>query len=124
MPTISAIQSAQNGMSYERLRLEAAARNIAGASVPVPAGQAVSSWSVELTSNISARVRKQSAAEKLVRQPGHPLADAEGMVRYPAIEIVDEMTAMMAASRGYEANIRSFNLARGMMMSAMSIGSK
>ena len=45
-------------------------------------------------------------------------------MRYPAVDLVQEMTTLMSASRGYEANVRSFNLLRGMMLHALEIGAK
>ncbi len=130
MPTISALENARSGMTFERLRLEAAGLNISGANVPIPAGKSGTSWKVAAftagsgATNAAPRMDAMSGAEKSVHQPGHPMADADGMVRYPDIDMVEEMTSMMAASRGYEANIRSFNLVRGMMLNALTIGSK
>jgi flagellar basal-body rod protein FlgC len=136
MPVESVLENARNGMVYERSRLDAASRNIAGANVPVSVGGAAKAWRIDPasadfgrrigddTSSRGVRIQQQPAAERLVLDPGHPMADADGMVRYPAIDMVEEMTAMMTASRGYEANVRSFNLLRGMMMRALEIGAK
>jgi flagellar basal-body rod protein FlgC len=54
--------------------------------------------------------------------PNHPLADADGNVRYPDTELVDQMTSLISASRGYEANVRAFNLLRNMVMRSLEIG--
>ena len=71
------------------------------------------------------RVQKDfPVATHAVHDPGNPLADADGMVRYPEMDLVDEMTALMTASRGYEANVRAFNLLRGMVVKAFEIGAK
>jgi len=45
-------------------------------------------------------------------------------VAMPNINPVDEMLAMMTATRAYEANIRTLNAARTMAMRALEIGSK
>ena len=50
--------------------------------------------------------------------------DKAGMVRYPAVDMVEEMTTLMTASRGYEANVRAFNFLRGMLQRAIEIGGK
>src|SRR5687768_8361571 len=42
---------------------------------------------------------------RLVHSPGHALADAEGMVRMPDIDLGDQMTQLMIAQRGYQANL-------------------
>jgi flagellar basal-body rod protein FlgC len=38
--------------------------------------------------------------------------------------MVNEMTTLMTASRGYEANVRSFNFLRNMLLRAIEIGAK
>lgn len=45
-------------------------------------------------------------------------------MHYPAVDMVGEMTTLLTASRGYEANVRSFNVLRGMLLRAMEIGAK
>ena len=45
------------------------------------------------------------AAGRLVHDPTHPLADAQGMVRYPDMDMGDQMTQLMVAQRGYQANL-------------------
>ncbi len=61
---------------------------------------------------------------RTVHDPGHPFADADGRVHYAATDLVHEMTTLMTASRGYEANVRAFNLLRGMVLRALEIGAK
>ncbi|WP_237226831.1 flagellar basal body rod protein FlgC [Rubinisphaera sp. JC750] len=46
---------------------------------------------------------------RLVYEPGHPDANAEGYVAYPAINMVTEFVNAMEASRAYEANVVSFS---------------
>jgi flagellar basal-body rod protein FlgC len=50
------------------------------------------------------------------------LADADGQVHYPEVDLVGEMTTLMAANRGYEANVRALNLLRSMVLKALEIG--
>jgi flagellar basal-body rod protein FlgC len=47
------------------------------------------------------------SAEPLRRvyEPDNPMADAEGMVYYPNVNQVAEMTDMMSASRAFETNV-------------------
>jgi len=66
-------------------------------------------------------VEDPASAYKLVHDPGHPLADEEGYVKYPDIEIVNEMVDMMAASRAYEANAVAISAARNMAETALDI---
>lgn len=131
MPVESVLQAARDGLSYERLRLDAASRNIAAANVPVPTGQAATQWQVDAAPADFGRVmtgaetlEQHPSATREVHDPGHPMADAAGQVRYPDTDMVREMTTLMTASRGYEANVRSFNLLRSMMLRALEIGAK
>ena len=55
-------------------------------------------------------------------EPGNPLADAEGMVRRPDIDLGEQMVYMQVAQRGYQANIKTFERAREAYEAALSIG--
>jgi flagellar basal-body rod protein FlgC len=68
-----------------------------------------------------ARVQADGRPARLVYNPGHPDADANGMVAMPDINIHGEMVDMIAASRSYEANLAVVKNARTMAMQALSI---
>jgi flagellar basal-body rod protein FlgC len=57
-----------------------------------------------------------------VYAPDHPDADPEGIVYYPNVNTMEEMVNLITASRTYEANVTSINVARGMMNKALEIG--
>ncbi|MCA1986150.1 MAG: flagellar basal body rod protein FlgC [Desulfovibrio sp.] len=59
---------------------------------------------------------------KRVYEPGHPDADNEGYVNYPDINVVEEMTNLMAVSRSYEANTASIETAKSMFQKALLLG--
>ena len=61
---------------------------------------------------------------RLVYQPGHADADANGMVAMPNINIYEEMVDLMAASRSYEANLDAVKTARSMALQTLSIGKR
>jgi flagellar basal-body rod protein FlgC len=58
---------------------------------------------------------------KLVYEPGHPDADANGFVKMPNINPVTEMMDMMTAARAYESNVTSIESAKSMIRSALKI---
>ncbi len=58
---------------------------------------------------------------RLVYDPDHPDADANGYVRYPNINIVVEMVDMITASRAYEANAMAIESAKTMAKKALEI---
>ena len=54
-------------------------------------------------------------------EPGHPDADAEGMVRYPNVNPVLEMVDLTEASRSYEANVAVVRSVRTMGQAALDM---
>lgn len=54
-------------------------------------------------------------------EPNHPDANEEGMVRYPDIDMVKEMTRMVSANRLYEANLSSIEAEKEIMRRSMNI---
>ena len=59
---------------------------------------------------------------RLVSDPTNPMADADGMVRYPDVDMGDQMTQLMIAQRGYQANLSVIDRARDAYLQALSIG--
>lgn len=59
---------------------------------------------------------------RLVYDPNNPLADANGLVQYPAIDMVDQMTNLIIAQRAYQANVTVFERARDAYLRALEIG--
>lgn len=55
-------------------------------------------------------------------EPDHPLANEEGMVFYPNVSPVAEMTDMMSASRAFETNVEVLSRIRGMQQSLLKLG--
>jgi len=68
------------------------------------------------------RISKDTRPPRLVYNPSHPDANAEGMVAMPDINIHEEMVDMIASSRSYEANLAVVKNARAMAMEDLSIG--
>jgi flagellar basal-body rod protein FlgC len=58
----------------------------------------------------------------MVYEPGHPDANADGMVAMPNINIHEEMADLISASRTFEANLSVVKNARAMALQALSIG--
>jgi len=63
-----------------------------------------------------------SAEGRLVHQPDHPLADAEGYVRYPDIDLGEQMTNLLMAQRGYQANLAVVERATNAYQAALQLG--
>ena len=59
--------------------------------------------------------------DRMVYDPTHPDADANGYVHYPNIDAVKEMVDMIAASRAYQANVTAISESRAMGNAAMNL---
>ncbi|ROR34907.1 flagellar basal body rod protein FlgC [Inmirania thermothiophila] len=70
---------------------------------------------------VAAVVESQAPPEKRY-DPGHPLADAQGYVYLPRIEVVEEMADMISASRSYEASVEVFNTAKELALRTLALG--
>lgn len=55
-------------------------------------------------------------------EPNHPDANEEGYVAYPNVNLMEEMTNMIQASRSYEANVQAIQATKDMALSALEIG--
>ncbi|GHT69943.1 flagellar basal-body rod protein FlgC [Spirochaetia bacterium] len=153
MGIFNSINIAATGMSAQRLRNDVIADNIANASTtrtaeggpyrrsrvimrPRAEGPAWRSPFLpeSMDSGIGKGVRvlevqKDYATEnKLVYDPTHPDAiktgPRQGYVEMPNVDIVTEMTDMIAASRAYEANASIIDGAKAMFQQALNIGSR
>jgi flagellar basal-body rod protein FlgC len=59
---------------------------------------------------------------RVVYEPDHPLADENGNVRYPDINLSDQMGQLMMAQRAYQANLAIVDRARDAYQSAIQLG--
>jgi flagellar basal-body rod protein FlgC len=71
-----------------------------------------------------ARAEFGSGAGRLVYDPTHPLADAEGYVKYPDIDLGDQMTELLMAQRGYQANLAVVERATNAYQAALQLGKR
>ena len=59
---------------------------------------------------------------KMVYDPKNPHANAEGYVTMPNVNVVEEMTNMISASRSYQANVEVLNTAKTLMVKTLTLG--
>jgi flagellar basal-body rod protein FlgC len=145
MGVFNVLGTAGSALTAQRLRMDVTASNIANAeSTNTPRGgpykrervvfqpmRAGASSSIEAQSGNGTEglrgVQVQGIIEdqsppRLVYDPGHPDADADGNVAYPNVDLVTEMTDMLSASRAYEANITVINASKNMAQRAIDLG--
>lgn len=71
--------------------------------------------------NVAAVVEDQSPM-KQVYDPKNPLADEKGYVTMPNVNVVEEMTNMLSASRSFQANVEMMNTAKTMVQRTLTLG--
>lgn len=59
---------------------------------------------------------------KLVYDPTHPDANAEGYVEMPNVDLIKEMSDAMAANQALSANITAFNVLKQVVAKGLEIG--
>lgn len=137
------------GMSVERMRVDAAALNLAHANTLLPAdgtgyqpvkvvaragpgaapegpfarqvGQLLAGDLFGL-SMPQATLEPADASPRQLYEPGNPFADEKGFVRYPGVDAAAEMVTLMSAMRAYEANVAAMNTSRTLALKAIDIG--
>jgi len=58
---------------------------------------------------------------RLVFDPSHPDANADGYVAYPNVNVVQEMVDLIAVTRAYEANASALQSTKAMIQKALEI---
>lgn len=139
---ISSLASTTGALDAERTRLQVIAQNIANANTtrgldggPYRRQQVVfetvlhqartqnGGMETSAVPRVS-RVVEDARLGPTIYQPGHPDADANGMVQLPNVNLYEEMADMIVASRTYDANVAVFKNSRSLAMQALSIGKR
>jgi flagellar basal-body rod protein FlgC len=127
--TFDAIGIAGSALTVHRKWLDAISDNLANVNDAAPtSGPAFQARFIEAqagpgTSGVYVKSTPQgSAAGRMVYEPTNPVADAQGYVRYPDIDLNEQMGSLIMAQRGYQANAQVVDRARTMYESALQIG--
>lgn len=124
---------AGSAMTAQAQRLNVVASNLANAeSASGPDGKPYRARQVVFSTELmgaaqSAGVRVTGIIEdpaplKQVYQPGHPMADDQGYVTMPNVNVVEEMVNMISASRAYQNNVETLNTAKTLLAKTLTIG--
>jgi flagellar basal-body rod protein FlgC len=133
--TLNGINATSSALAAERIRMEVISQNIANANTTHDvdgkpyqrqqvAFEKVLNQQQGLDGAIVARIEKDHRSPNLVFNPGHPDADANGMVATPNINIHEEMTDMIVSSRAFEANLAVVRNARSMALQTLALGKR
>jgi flagellar basal-body rod protein FlgC len=148
MSSFKVFDIAGSGMSAESVRLNTVASNLANASsvsgdptqvyqAKHPVFQSVQSLGAAAlgSAGVAGRLSEQASASVKVSgiststaapeqryDPGNPLANSDGYVYGSNVNVVEEMTDMISASRSYQNNVEVMNTARNMMLDTLKLG--
>ena len=67
-------------------------------------------------------VVESQAPLQMEYQPGHPMANEDGYIFKPNVNMVEEMANMLSASRSYQSNVEMMNAAKRMAMATVNMG--
>jgi flagellar basal-body rod protein FlgC len=127
--TFDAIGIAGSALTVHRKWLDAVSDNLANMNnasgtdgAAFQARYVLAQEGAESTGVHVAGVEYGNAEGRMVYEPNHALADAEGYVRYPDIDMAEQMSALIMAQRGYEANAAVVDRAKATYEAALPIG--
>lgn len=130
--TFDAIGIAGTGMTVNRKWIDAVSDNIANINnvsatsedafatryvIAKAMGTPTDNQGVQVTG-----IELGSTEGRVVHEPDHPLADEDGYVRYPEVDLSSQMTQLIMAQRGYQANAAVVDRARTSYEQAIAIG--
>jgi len=129
MTTFGALGIASTGMTVHRKWLDAISDNLANANNATRTDEAAFQARYVVADEMQqgqgvqvAGVVLGSAEGRMVYEPNNPIADAEGYVRYPDIDMSSQMSSLIMAQRGYQANAAVVDRARATYEAALQIG--
>jgi flagellar basal-body rod protein FlgC len=143
MPSFKIFDIAGSGLSAQSVRLNTVASNLANADsisgdpatvykARHPVFQAVQaavsrSAAFGVTGPADAGVRvsgivESNAAPTVRHDPGNPLADPQGNVYAPNVNVIEEMTDMISASRAYQNDVEVMNTSKQLMLATLKLG--
>lgn len=136
MSSFKIFDIAGSGMSAQSVRLNTTASNLANADSvsgdPAKVYRARHPLFAAIKAGIGADqsaaavkvlgITENQAPAAVRYEPGNPLADAEGNVYAPNVNVVEEMVDMISASRAYQNNVEVMNTSKEMLLATLKLG--
>ncbi|GAA0815446.1 flagellar basal body rod protein FlgC [Colwellia sp. D2M02] len=132
-----------SGMSAQSVRLNTTASNIANAdSVSSSAGETYRARHPVFAAAMQKAAAGQSSADgsgvgvdvlgivesdkplNVEYAPAHPMADKDGYIYKPNVNVIEEMTNMISASRSYQTNVQLAESAKNMLNKTLTLGQR
>lgn len=133
MDFLKSMSIAASGLRAQAGRMRVLSENIANADSTAqtaggdPYRRKVPTFTSELDRSLDARVvalgrvKPDASDFRTKYEPGHPAADSRGMVKYPNVNSLVEMSDMREAQRSYEANLNIVSATRRMIQRTLDI---
>ena len=140
MSSFKVFDIAGSGMSAQSVRLNTVASNLANAESvsgtpegvykarhpvfeAVKAGLQAAGGGLDPSAAVKVQgIVEDNRAPEVRYQPGNPLADAQGNVYAPSVNVVEEMTDMISASRAYQNNVEVMNTSKDLLLATLRLG--
>lgn len=144
MSAMNGMNISASGMTAQRLRMDVISQNIANVNttrdangIPyrrkavvfaekdaTPFGDILMKTAGTIGNGVKVTqiVEDGESEMRKVYDPSHPDADEEGYVTYPNVNVVQEMTDLIDATRSYEANVTAFNATKNMALKGLEVG--
>lgn len=133
-----------SGLSAQSVRLNTVASNLANAdsvsgdpntvyrarhpvfqAVKAQVGAGGGTSAIDQASGTSVKVKSIMQSNALPTErydPGNPLANENGNVYAPNVNVIEEMTDMISASRAYQDNVEVLNTSKDLMLATLKLG--
>lgn len=134
MSLLNVFKVSSSAMTAQSMRLNAVASNLANADSivssdgkPYRAKQVVfeatpMGGAGDLSKGVRVRqVVDDASPPRMVYDPKNPAADDKGYVAFSNVNVVEEMTNMISASRSYQTNVEVMNTAKAMLLRTLQI---
>lgn len=126
---------AGSGMSAQSVRLNTTASNLSNAeSVSSSVNQTYKARHPIFATLLNDQMDEASAGVqvlgivesqaplKVEYEPNHPMANKDGYIFRPNVNMVEEMANMISASRSYQTNVEILNTSKQLMLKTLSLG--
>jgi flagellar basal-body rod protein FlgC len=140
MSSFKIFDIAGSGMAAQSVRLNTVASNLANAESV--SGTAEGAYKAKhpvfeavraemqaglkgVNPGVAVKVREvveDGRAPEMRYQPGNPLANADGYVFAPNVNVVEEMVDMISASRAYQNNVEVLNTSKELLLATLRLG--
>jgi flagellar basal-body rod protein FlgC len=128
MSMFGSLDIAATGVKLGRTWMDAISDNVANVNTVRPAGEEpyrarqVVAQSLAGRGVVASRIVEQGGEPEVAYDPDNPLANEDGYVTRPKVDLSQEMTNMLMATRLYQANLSVMQQARDAYATALQIG--